>query len=216
MTLIPEGAIIDLMSPRSAQAESPLTGTADITLAVGVRVLWLTQMGSKRSYFWPDPDTAPTATLTADDTFTRFVMPDGTADPNLAIPWFVQKRFDSIEIKVTFAHEPSGAILSLRPISETLVTSVATTTGATAQQELGWGYTRWGKWAQKTQTSEFGRWRISQAKLELNQLTLPADRRVSLSMQAARTTVDPAWGTLSVTTGVKLVALSIYDTRGGV
>lgn len=161
-------------APKLVQPNAPATTSAFGGLAAGVQSLWYQCLGSKHSYGAILPSLAPTATVTAANTATDFIITDGTENPDWEFPWWMQEQFDVVRAQFLIAHQGQVGDVALQLESKTLVTSV--TSAYSEYVDIGPGVlVPPGPW----RAESTGIWSYSVVGLQVAP-SLPADRTVAL------------------------------------
>lgn len=166
----------------------PHTAQDDRAFITRAQGLLVNHMGTKRSYAYLDPDAAPKANVSNNETAYHFKMEDdGGTDPEWALPWYVMPRFDRIQAWLWIAVQEIRPGLHVRLTSEQLVDAVATTNSTYAEVQ-NWSLTSFGNWTRSEPP-----WWTGSAVCTLTP-TLPASRRVALKAEVIIDTLgdDPS------------------------
>lgn len=137
-------------APKSVQAGGPHTASMDIDLSGKVIRLWYESNRKVHAWNYPCPDDAPYAGITAIDTAYDFAIATPTSSDSVVWPWVIGPDFDAVlvEFVVGLPAGVAASNVSVNAYTETLLSAVATTTGAayglsgyeTAQRRDLWGY----------------------------------------------------------------------------
>src|SRR3990167_1557231 len=88
------------MVPKLTQAGAPLT-SHDGSFVRATQSLWWRCSGTRRSWVWPDPDTAPYISTATLSTYTDLLIGDSTANATLNLPWAYQLGAVGMHLWVT-------------------------------------------------------------------------------------------------------------------
>jgi len=119
----------------SAQAGAPHMAMHDLGMAQATQNLWYNGALTQRSYFWPDPNTAPNSTSTGFSSGVAFGF-DKTAivyTTEMQIPWICQAGVTEIRALVTVAIEQGSPPIQLRMVTRQLATAVTNSNGEYTQ-----------------------------------------------------------------------------------
>jgi hypothetical protein len=123
--LISPSGTIEPAVPKTVQAGSVYTSGLDVDLATKVQTLWYNWAGTRHTWAWFHPNVAPRASVVTANTNYTLEFVDGAQDPEIELPWFQQKQFDTLEALVLVAHS-STKDLGLRMQTVTLIDAVST------------------------------------------------------------------------------------------
>lgn len=167
---------------RSVQPDAACTGAAALNMARQTATLAYRMAGNSRAFHWGSPDAAPWADLTSVGTNTQFSTgTTGAASATFWVPWRLTEQHNEIKAVVVLGTTAADLSLAVQLKSQTLITSVAASTGLSTRLH-------------GVPASEVGRSLAWQSKAEMNNAkmryasgivtligpTLPAERVIAL------------------------------------
>jgi len=197
------------LMPQACQAGSPLMSHHLANLAEQTELLWACG-GNEHSWYWPDPNSAPSVSISAWNTTNLFLLGDSTEEPVLRMPWYQSDGFDTICADVVVAKKGKGGLaldLYLR-VNELLttedwadITSVAVRCNFnSAPMPSLW-------------TDDSGAWRLARVRLSCGPLTLGASKTCNMRLLAGAVAENDAVWSAATTfdTEVRLYSLKAWD-----
>ena len=207
---------IDFVVNKSPQAGAPLASSQMTEIARATENAWSISGKNQFTMSFFDVSKSPRVQATSIPTTATFDIIDGTGTRNnFEMPWCVGDGAVSVRAIVTLAiYGSQQATMQIRMNSGTLVDSVASTTGqwfpVTTVNSVAPNY---GPWAPHTTASTvFGNSRLVQSVVRLNNLTLPANRRVALTFDLKVNNASGAdWAISSLQRTVRIVRIYVKD-----
>lgn len=152
-------------TPKQVKAGAPHLAAHDSAFIHAVQSLWWKCAGTRRSWVWPDPDSAPWISTASLSTYTYFSMGNASVSADLELPWVYQKGVDGMTLVLgicftdQFSRESARATLSGldSAVTEKSCASVVLSHNNAPPPGL---------WARRT-----NRWMLSTALLRFNGIT---------------------------------------------
>jgi hypothetical protein len=172
---------------RNVQPDAAHTAMVERSLARKTAAMVYRYAGGRYNHIWPDPSSAPYATLSALATWTKFSVTDGTADgtTDWRAPWFHCNQYDAIKVIMFLGVDQAGVKLLARAYTDDLVDAVAATNGSASEcqyrgmQELVGQDTNWRQQIEGIAA----KMKYVSATSTIQSPTLPGNRRVAVYPQ---------------------------------
>ncbi len=199
---------VEPMVPKLAQAGGPLTAAHDAEFAQQTTALWWRGSATRRSWVWPDPDTAPVVSSATLGSYLDFELGDSSQKCDLALPWHYQAGADGLVLLVTLCAAAANERMSVRATLTGLDAAVTADKNSPAAVARVMPGVPPGLWSRRTQL-----WRMFVADIRFTGITtdnMTADRRGSIKLAVTfdhRTTPD----NLSVLHDARIYSVQAYD-----
>lgn len=195
--------------PQIAQPDGVHTAAIELDLAQKTQCLAYRNSGNAHSWAWPDPATAPYATLTALATWTAFDMGSAVTSTML-LPWLQQKQYPYVNaMAVIFAEQTYKYRVRMVADDFGLAESMSAVNGIATHDTtpMEW-HPAAAKWQQIGKIL-YGS--VVNCHLNLTDAQMPASRAYSIYFQAYLT--DPSLVySVSAQQKLRMASLTIWDS----
>ena len=202
------GNALSPFAPKLVQAGGPHLAAHDFSLTTQTRWLWTEFMGSRRSWVWPDPDSAPFVETNTVNSYVRMSIGNATASCELQLPWHFQKGVDRVQLQAMFVGNDAGIRVQSQFYLDDFDSAVTAEKASVGSDLVFAEATPPGLWARRND-----QWRVAYVFHNIHGVTtdnMTAERhgtiRVGINFNYR---VDP--GGPAITRRVKLYALSAVD-----
>lgn len=106
--------MVEALEPKLAQAGGPLMAAHDAEFVRQTQSLWNVGSATRRTWVYPDPDTAPYVSTATLGTYTKFLVGNSSVNAELALPWLYQSGVDGLLIRVYLCTTTVGERISIQ------------------------------------------------------------------------------------------------------
>ena len=199
---------VEPMLPKLSQAGGPHLAAHDATFVQQTQALWWRCSCTRRSWVWPEPDTAPYISTATLSTYTDMLIGDTSVNAALRLPWHFQKGVDGLSLWIGVALRSAYERASIRGTLTGLDAAI-TDKNSPAVIIPPTPLLAPGLWSMRTNT-----WRLSFSRVVFTGITasnMTADRRGSIKLAIS---FDPvtAPDAFSVLHEAKIYSVQAVDT----
>ncbi len=200
--------------PKGIQADSPEMGSFEATMAMMTAAMWDHCGGTRHTWTWPDPNSAPVCSLTAANTFTNFKMTETWTGISLVtsayVPWIVHPNVIRTHAVAVIAASPIFPV-SVRLRTKTLVDAVATVDGPSSINNLKSPVSAplAGLWEIYARTLGYTNFYTLQCNID--SIAVPANNNVLLGLMAKYDSAQFVSNVAGQTYPVRLFSLSVAE-----